>query len=135
MVAFQELQVVVVTPEKTVLDEMATSLRFPLYDGQIGLLPGRAPMVGRLGYGELQVTTSRGTHSYYIDGGFVQVKGNVVSLITSAAVPAAKIDVSKAEAQLAEAQQRKAENDADFVAKERDQLRARQKISIARTAG
>ena len=134
MVAFQDLQLVVVTPEKTVLDEPVSALRFPLYDGQMGILPGRAPMVGRLGYGELQLTTASGTRSYYIDGGFVQVKAGVVSIITSRAIPAEKIDVTQAEAQLAEAQRRVATTDAEFVAKERDQLRARQMVATARAA-
>ncbi len=38
-----QLRLVVVTPEKPLLDESVTALRFPLYDGQIGVLPGRAP--------------------------------------------------------------------------------------------
>ena len=44
------LQIVLVTPETTLLDAPVRSLQFPLYDGQAGVLPGRAPVVGRLGY-------------------------------------------------------------------------------------
>ena len=55
----QQLRIVLVTPESTLLDEPVEALRFPLYDGQIGILPGRAPLVGRLGYGELQKAQRR----------------------------------------------------------------------------
>ena len=61
----QSLRFVLVTPEVTLLDEPVAALRFPLHDGQIGILPGRAPMIGRLGYGELKVTR--------LDGGRIVV--------------------------------------------------------------
>ena len=77
--AGKTLQLVLVTPETTLLNEPVQALRFPLFDGQAGILPGRAPVVGRLGYGELRVTGSDGENrSFYVDGGFVQVKGSVV---------------------------------------------------------
>ncbi|HSG70372.1 MAG TPA: F0F1 ATP synthase subunit epsilon, partial [Planctomycetaceae bacterium] len=44
--ADKTLQLVLVTPEKTLLDVPTESLSFPLFDGQIGILPSRAPMVG-----------------------------------------------------------------------------------------
>jgi F0F1-type ATP synthase epsilon subunit len=42
---------VVVTPEKTELDAQCDSMILPLFDGLFGILPGHAPMVGRLGFG------------------------------------------------------------------------------------
>src|SRR5947209_18270410 len=86
MASRKELRVLLVTPETTLLDEPVTALRFPLYDGQIGILPGRAPLVGRLGYGELKLTQPDGREaSFYIDGGFVQVKRGAVSILTNRA--------------------------------------------------
>ncbi len=67
--ADKQLRLVIMTPERTVFDELASALRFPLFDGQIGILPGRAPLVGRLGYGELKATTPSGEKSFFIDGG------------------------------------------------------------------
>lgn len=128
----KQLRLVIVTPETTLLDEPVESLRFPLYDGQIGILPGRSPLVGRLGYGELHATTSSGEHSYFIDGGFVQVKGSVVSILTGRSVPSNKIDASDAEAQLADANSRVPTNEIEFEAKERDQERARRMLMLSR---
>lgn len=48
MAGGDKLRLIVVTPERTLLDEPVAALRFPLYDGDIGILPGRIPLIGRL---------------------------------------------------------------------------------------
>ena len=126
------LRIVLVTPETTLLDEKVDALRFPLYDGQIGILPGRAPLVGRLGSGELRITTAKGVSSYFIDGGFVQVKENIVSLLTDSAQLASTLDPRKAEDELQAVQHRHPKNDAEFAAKDADLERFRHKLSLAR---
>lgn len=132
MASHKNLRLVLVTPETTLLDERVESLRFPLYDGQIGVLPGRAPLVGRLGYGELLITAGAGKRSFFIDGGFVQVKGEVVSILTNRAVVSSSLDARQAEDELQVARQRVPKTDADFVAKDADLLRARRKLALAR---
>ncbi len=129
--AASSLRLVLVTPETTLLDEPVSGLRFPLYDGQIGILPGRAPLIGRLGYGELNVTHVDGSHaSYFIDGGFVQVKENIVSLLTDRALRPEQIDRTAAEEKLREAVARVAHSDAESTARFRDQERARQMLAL-----
>ncbi|MGE5193357.1 MAG: ATP synthase F1 subunit epsilon [Deltaproteobacteria bacterium] len=130
----QQLRIVLVTPETTLLDEPVEALRFPLYDGQIGILPGRAPLVGRLGYGELQITTAAGKKSYFVDGGFVQVKHGVVSLLTNRAQIAGDLDPRQAEDELQVARQRLPKTDADFAEKANELMRARRKLALARKA-
>jgi F-type H+-transporting ATPase subunit epsilon len=134
MPTHQGLRIVLVTPETTLLDEPVEALRFPLYDGQIGILPGRAPLVGRLGYGELRITTVAGIKSYFVDGGFVQVKQGVVSLLTDRAQVAASLDPRQAEGELEVARQRHPRTDAEFAEKDKDLLRARRKLALARKA-
>ncbi len=46
-------------------------------------------MIGRLGYGELRLVVKGQTQRYYVDGGFVQVADDVVSVLTNRAMPAA----------------------------------------------
>ena len=41
------------------LETTAEFVALPLYDGEIGILPGRAPLIGRLGYGELRTRGER----------------------------------------------------------------------------
>ncbi len=127
-----ELRLVVVTPETTLLDEPVESLRFPLYDGQIGILPGRAPLVGRLGYGELKATTPAGELSYYVDGGFVQVQGSTVAILTSRSMPSDQINAEEAQEQLNAAISQVPTTDLEFAAKERDQDRARSMLALAK---
>jgi F-type H+-transporting ATPase subunit epsilon len=132
MAAHNPLRLVLVTPETTLVDEPVSALRFPLYDGQIGILPDRAPLIGRVGYGELKLTLADGSNaSYFIDGGFVQVKDNVVSLLTDRALTREQIDASAAQEKLREAVARVAHSDTEANARFRDQERARQMIAMA----
>jgi F-type H+-transporting ATPase subunit epsilon len=128
----KELRIVLVTPETTLLDETVEALRFPLFDGQIGILPGRAPLVGRLGSGELRITTDKGINNYFVDGGFVQVKENVVSLLTDNAQLASTLDPRKAEDELQSVQRRHPKTDSEFAAKDADLERFRHKLALAR---
>src|SRR5687767_13232534 len=98
------LQCVVVTPERAVLDQAADFVALPMYDGELGVLPGRAPLIGRLGFGELRVVVGRTIHRYYVDGGFAQVRDNVVTVLTGKAVPAEEIKFTAAEDALRSAQ-------------------------------
>ena len=125
------LRLVIVTPERTLLDEPVSALRFPLYDGDIGILPGRLPLIGRLGSGELKLTSSSGERRFFIDGGFAQVQGSTVSLLTHRAVPIEDLSVAEAEKQLAAAQSRTARTDDEVKAKLDDQQRARRMLSLA----
>lgn len=133
MAGTKQLRLVLVTPEKTLLDQPVSELRFPLYDGQMGVLPGRAPLVGRLGYGELRFEDQSGTsHSYFIDSGFVQIKGETVTILTNRAIPVENLNRQTAEEQLRQATVRPAHNDIELDAKERDVNRARQMVAMAR---
>jgi F-type H+-transporting ATPase subunit epsilon len=90
----RELHCVVVTPEKAVLDEAADFVAVPMYDGELGVLPGRAPLVGRLGYGELRLRRGMEVRRFFVDGGFVEVRANNVTVLTSRAMRAEEIDTN-----------------------------------------
>jgi F-type H+-transporting ATPase subunit epsilon len=94
------LRCVVVTPERAVLDEPSDFVALPLYDGELGILPGRLPLIGRLGFGEMRLVRGQQTQRYYVDGGFAQVRDNVVTVLTARAVAATEILVETARADL-----------------------------------
>lgn len=96
----KSLKCMIVTPERVVLDETIEFVAVPMFDGELGILADRAPMTGRLGFGELRTTQGGKTERYYIEGGFVQVRSNVVSILTPKAVPVSDIKVSALESQL-----------------------------------
>jgi len=128
----KSLRLVIVTPEKTLLDETVSSLRFPLYDGDIGILPGRLPLIGRLGTGTLKVTVDATDRLFFIDGGFVQVKQGVVTLLTNSAIPAGEVSATKAEAELQTALALVPTSDDQFRTKAAAQNRARKMLAVAR---
>jgi F-type H+-transporting ATPase subunit epsilon len=133
MAAAQALRLVVVTPERTQLDETVESLRFPLYDGEIGILPGRLPLIGRLGVGELVATLPGGqTTRLFIDGGFVQVNRGVVTLLTARALPPETISLESARQQLDVALAKKARSAVELSMKEAETQRARKMVAVAR---
>src|SRR5437870_6355074 len=92
----KSVQCVVVTPERAVLDEAVDFVALPLYDGELGVLPGRAPLIGRLGYGELRTRVAGTARRYFVDGGFAQVRDDVVTVLTSRAIPSGQIDTTAA---------------------------------------
>lgn len=87
-----QLRCVVVTPERALLDEPVDFVAIPMYDGELGVLPGRAPLIGKLGFGELRIEKDGKTSRYFVDGGFVQIRDNVVTLLTSKAQPASELN-------------------------------------------
>jgi F-type H+-transporting ATPase subunit epsilon len=129
------LTVVVVTPEQTVLETEAEFVALPLYDGEVGILPGRAPLIGRLGPGEMRLKQAGTTTSYYVDGGFVQIVENVVSIMTSRAMLASRINVAAAEQQLATETKKAAPTAEEQAIRERHIAQARAQIHTARKAG
>lgn len=99
-----QIQIVIVTPEETTFDQMVDGVVLPLIDGEAGVLPGHAPMIGRLGPGELRARSGSEESRFYVDGGFVQVESNVVSVLTGSSLPAAELDITVAKNALAKAE-------------------------------
>jgi F-type H+-transporting ATPase subunit epsilon len=129
------LQCIIVTPEATALDTPAKFVALPLFDGEAGIAPGRAPLIGRLGYGELRVRTGNDTKRYYVDGGFVQVADNVVSVLTNRAIPAERLDAGAASQQLQTAIARPAAGDEELAIRDRQVSQARGQLRVASHAG
>lgn len=96
MAEFTALKCVVVTPEKAILDEPADFIVVPMYDGELGIAMNRLPLIGRLGFGELRIKQGQKVRHLYVDGGFVQVRDNVVTVLTSKAVAVRDINTAAA---------------------------------------
>jgi F-type H+-transporting ATPase subunit epsilon len=127
------LQCVVVTPERTVLEETVDFVALPLYDGELGILPGRAPLIGRLGYGELRTKRGGQEKRYYVEGGFAQVRADVVTVLTSRAVRAEEISVPAVEQRI-EAAQRASAGGPDAATQLDRVTRGRAELRVARKA-
>lgn len=76
----------IVTPELQAMDESATQAILPAWDGQIGILTGRAPLLIKLGRGPMRVDLPGGrTQTFQIDGGIAQMKDNRLTVLTNQA--------------------------------------------------
>ncbi len=128
-----QLRVVVVTPEQTVLDVTTDFVALPLYDGELGVAPKHAPMIGRLGYGELRIGHGGGQR-YYIDGGFVQVVDNVVSVLTNRAIPAARLDEAKVKESVSYWLTQPAAGDDELARREKALAQSRAQLRVAQAA-
>ena len=100
----------VVTPEKVVVDKTASFVALPAFDGELGVLAGRAPLIARL------------------------VSGENLTLLTEEARLPSTLDRATAQAELAQAQTRRPTDEAAFVSKERAVERARAKSRLATRA-
>jgi F-type H+-transporting ATPase subunit epsilon len=75
------LKVSVISPEAALYEGEATSVVVPAFDGEVGILTGHAPMMTLLGKGELRIEGGAGK-KFTIEGGFLQVLGNHVRVVT-----------------------------------------------------
>ncbi len=133
-----------VTPTASVFDEPVTYASIPAWDGLFGVLPGRAPILARLGAGEFRIEFpdsakgQGGSRSYFVEGGFVQMAGEQLTVLAERATPAEQLSASDAQKELDSLMARSIpENAKDRQAQvdrlARDRERARQKLALARS--
>lgn len=102
----ESLHLEIVTPDKVVLNTTADYIGVPGITGQFGVLPHHVPMLCALGVGGLYYRTANTAEQIFVSGGFVEVSGNVVSVLTETAERAADIDVTRAQAAKKRAEER-----------------------------
>jgi F-type H+-transporting ATPase subunit epsilon len=120
----------VITPERAVLEAEATFVAFPAHDGEVGILPGRAPLLFKMGIGELRVESPEGNRNFFVDGGFAQMVENRLTLLTEQAKTIGEIDPAAAERALAEARTMPMVSDTEFAARQRAVRRAETQIHL-----
>ncbi|HEV8592133.1 MAG TPA: F0F1 ATP synthase subunit epsilon, partial [Pyrinomonadaceae bacterium] len=93
------LKLEIVTPEKKVFDETVESVTVPTATGEAGILPNHAPLISALKPGILSFTNKGTVEKLAVAGGFVEVSGNQVSVMTDTAESAADVNVEQAKAE------------------------------------
>jgi len=101
----------IVTPERRVFRGTAESVLIPTTSGEIGILPGHIPLLTQVVAGEVRLDTPGpntalpashpdaalpGPTRVAVDNGFARVLGDVVSILTDAALDERKIDLQAA---------------------------------------
>lgn len=102
------IEVRLVTPEREVWAGRAQKVIARTVDGELGVLPGMAPLLGLLAIGALHLDTeSAGMVDVAVQGGFLHVNSRgdetIVEVLAEHAELAAEIDVARAEREQAEA--------------------------------
>ncbi|MEQ8843952.1 MAG: ATP synthase F1 subunit epsilon [Phycisphaerales bacterium] len=101
-----------ITPDGVLADKPVQYASVPAHDGQFGVLPGRAPIVAKLGLGVLSLKLSeRQEEVFLVEDGFVQVSGNTIRVLASSAKAPADLSEQDAKAELAEAEARRVPKD------------------------
>ena len=81
-----------ITPEAIVLETTVSAAQVPVFDGLVGILNHRAPLLAKLGTGVLRLDTDgKGPQRYLVSGGYAQMKGEELTILTTEAIPAGNV--------------------------------------------
>ena len=80
-----------ITPEAIVLEAPVTAAQIPAFDGLVGVLSHRQPLLAKLGTGILRLDTTAGSQRFLISGGYAQMKGEELTILTTEAIPTAQV--------------------------------------------
>ncbi|HEX2839026.1 MAG TPA: F0F1 ATP synthase subunit epsilon [Phycisphaerales bacterium] len=95
-----------VTPTAALVDAPVAYASVPLHDGLMGFMPGRAPLLARLGLGELRLDmadtdkTKGGTRSFAVSGGFIKMGDGQLTILAEKAVAGEELSAADADAEV-----------------------------------
>jgi F-type H+-transporting ATPase subunit epsilon len=103
------LKLEIVTPEAKAYSEDVEMVTLPGAEGEIGIYPNHIPLLTQIVSGELVARKDGQDYSLAVGGGFVEITGQRVAVLTDMAIGAESIDEAKAEEARRRAEARLAE--------------------------
>ena len=98
-------QLEIVSPDKLLLSQPVDMAVIPAAEGDMGVLPGHAPMIVLLQGGTIVLHEGgKPTARLYVSGGFAEITGTRCTVLADEAIPVAEVSRSKGEARLSEAE-------------------------------
>ena len=94
------LQVALVAADRTVWSGEASMVIARTVDGDVGVLRGHAPLLSLLTEAAVEISTPDGVVHAAVDGGFISVADDRVSILTEHALLAEEIKIDEARAEL-----------------------------------
>jgi F-type H+-transporting ATPase subunit epsilon len=91
------LRLEIVTPETKAYSEDVDFVLLPGSEGELGVYPKHVPLLTTLKPGELRVLKGGRETAMAVGEGFVEIKGDAVSVLTDMALESAQIDEAAAE--------------------------------------
>jgi len=128
------LIVSVVTPDGPVLEEEYEMVSCKAEDGELGILPGHIPLVAPLDISAVRLKRGNDTDLLAVNGGFIEVRPEKVTILAQSAESPSEIDLERAERARERAEKRlqSQQDDIDFKRAELSLKRAMNRIRIAR---
>ena len=90
------IELELVTPERLAFTEQADFVVLPGLEGEIGVLPGHAPLLTQLAAGELRIQRGDNTELFAVSGGFAEVLRDRVRVFAETAEMRGEIDAERA---------------------------------------
>jgi F-type H+-transporting ATPase subunit epsilon len=91
------MHVDIVSAEAEIYSGTVTQVFAPAEMGEVGILPRHAPLLSKLKPGEIRVFDNEGEeHSFFINGGILEIQPHVVTILSDTAMRAADIDEAAA---------------------------------------
>ncbi len=110
------IKVNVVTPDGPVVDAEVEMVSTKAKSGELGILAGHVPLVAPLDIAAVRLKNGNETEFVAVNGGFLEVRPDVVTILAQSAEKAETIDLARAQAAKARAEQRLAEHQANVDA-------------------
>ena len=98
------LKLEIVTPEEKIYSEDVDMVTLPGSEGELGVYPKHVPLLTALKPGELRVIKDGRETAMAVGEGFIEIRGDGVSVLTDMALEPEKIDVAAAEKAVERAQ-------------------------------
>jgi len=131
----KQLQLKIITPEKTILEEMVDQVTLPTTEGEITILPGHIALVAALKSGDIVAKSGDEHIPMAVVGGFIEIKNDEVAVLADFAEHVSEIShdvVEKAKARAEELQKMKNNGEiVDFEHFESELERALTRAKIA----
>jgi len=94
-----------VSPERLLLSRQVEMATIPAAEGEMGVLPGHAPMIVSLRGGIIRVRENGAeTETLFVAGGFAEVSPERVTVLADEATPLGSLSRTDAERRIAEAE-------------------------------
>ena len=101
-----KLQLLIVSADRSLVNETVDEVEIPGFDGYFGVLPGHTPLLAVLQVGELWYRQGSEKHFVAIAFGFAEVQPDRVTILAQIAEKADEIDLARAEAAKKRAEER-----------------------------
>ena len=127
------LQLLVVTPERKVVETEADEVELPGAEGYLGILPGHTALITLLKTGVLSFRRAGLSQAFAVSSGFAEIVNDRVSVLADLAEGSAEIDSAAAERERAKAEEEMKTAGVDTLdgIRERFEL-AEARLSVAR---